>query len=158
VLFKANSPESFWSHVVKSDDPAECWPWTGAFFNDGYGTFKLNYRQWRAPRLAYVLTHPEFDQSLCVLHRCDNPACCNPAHLFAGTKGDNNTDRKRKRRSNPLRGQRHQNSKLKDADVLAIRRLYSSGDFSQSRLGRMFNVSQTVISEVIRRETWTHLP
>ena len=151
-----NTVADFWSHVLKRGAD-ECWPWTFTMFSDGYGKFLLKGKVWRAPRLAYALTHPAFNPSLCALHRCDNPACCNPAHLFAGTKGANNSDRKAKRRSNPLRGERHQNSKLKTHDVLAIRSLYLTSHFSQDRLGRMFGVSQTVIGEVVRHETWRHI-
>jgi len=142
--------------VLKTDSD-QCWPWTAGYFPDGYGVFKMRSRLWRASRLAYALTHPDFDERLCVLHKCDNPACCNPSHLFAGTKGDNNRDRKKKQRSRPLIGERHQNSKLTEVDVIAIRMLYDTGNFSQDRLGRMFRVSQTVIGEVVRRETWRHV-
>lgn len=153
---RPNTPEDFWSQVLKST-AHECWPWQGGYFPDGYGFFKWRGRQWRAPRVAYHLTHPDFDLRQCVLHRCDNPACCNPQHLFAGTKGDNNRDRAAKGRTRPNFGERHHNSKLTEPDVRAIRHLYATGDFTQHRLGRMFGVTQTVVGDIVRRVAWPHV-
>jgi hypothetical protein len=80
--------------------PDECWNWTGAKLKSGgYGAFRLDGLTLRAPRVAWALTHGgESPGQLFVCHRCDNPPCCNPRHLFLGTAKDNTDDKDRKGR------------------------------------------------------------
>jgi hypothetical protein len=85
--------ERFWSRVRRSDDGA-CWDWLGAVMGKGYGVLKkpgerLNVS---AHRAAYELANGPIPDRMHVLHRCDRPRCCNPAHLFIGTNADNVAD------------------------------------------------------------------
>jgi hypothetical protein len=83
--------ERFWKHVNKTES---CWLWTGGL-SQGYGAFHINRKKQDAHRLAWIFTHGSIPDGLCVLHNCpggDNRACCNPAHLWLGTKLDNNRD------------------------------------------------------------------
>lgn len=92
----------FWSKVDKSGGPDACWPWTGALSTKGYGRFALstgNYIQ--ANRFSYELTYGSLGD-LFACHRCDNPRCCNPAHLFPGTHQDNMRDMRQKGRDFPI--------------------------------------------------------
>jgi hypothetical protein len=82
-------PEPFWAKVDVSDS-ASCWPWTGHRDARGYG--RTTKRSTTAHRVAWEVTHGEIPAGLFVCHRCDNPPCCNPAHLFLGTAGDNARD------------------------------------------------------------------
>jgi hypothetical protein len=84
--------------------PDECWPWTGKRNAHGYGMIHIGkvdgrWRETRATRIAYATAFGEFDSSLNVCHRCDNPICCNPAHLFLGTQQDNIADMQKKGRA-----------------------------------------------------------
>lgn len=85
--------ERFWSYVdIRRHD--ECWPWTGGVSSDGYGSFKLaSYRTVTASRLALIAYKMQEPEGLHVLHRCDNPSCCNPRHLRFGTVADNAQDK-----------------------------------------------------------------
>jgi hypothetical protein len=92
--------EWFWSKITNSD-PNGCWEWQGCRSRQGYGRLSVHENQkWGfAHRYSYFLVYGIDPGELCVLHRCDNPPCCNPAHLFLGTRVDNNFDRYIKGRS-----------------------------------------------------------
>jgi len=93
--------ERFWSRVDKSDD---CWEWTRGKFTSGYGSVYFKGKRVQTHRVSWVLTFgeiPEHDSyhGMCVLHKCDNPGCVNPDHLFLGTQQDNITDMIHKHRA-----------------------------------------------------------
>ena len=92
---RTSRPESvrFWAMVDVSSGPAACWPWRGTTVSGGYGRFRRRAgARIVASRMAYLLTHDAIPNGLDVLHGCDNPPCCNPAHLFTGTARDNALD------------------------------------------------------------------
>jgi hypothetical protein len=93
-------------------EPDACWPWLGTRDHDGYGVIGDDARrQMRAHRLAWERVNGPLPPGRYVLHHCDNPPCCNPAHLFVGTIADNNHDMIRKGRDNPAHGKAHWNFK-----------------------------------------------
>jgi hypothetical protein len=83
--------------------PTECWPWTATIDRDGYGRMKVGGKSQRAHRLAYALRIGPVPDGLSVLHRCDNPCCVNPDHLWVGTSSDNMRDMATKGRGVPPR-------------------------------------------------------
>jgi hypothetical protein len=157
--------ERFWTKVDKS---GECWNWTGHKRN-GYGGFWDGHRTVVASRVAYELSIGPIPNYMHVLHRCDNPACCNPAHLFVGTNADNVADKIQKGRARYASGDRsaarlHPNSygrgedqpraKLKIVDVLAIRELYKTGTTSERKLAAQFGVSNRQIHRILHEQQW----
>src|SRR5436190_2963918 len=100
----------------------ECWPWLKEKHSSGYGmiTVKQNRRRYRAyaHRLMWEYVHGEFDESLSVLHKCDNPVCVNPGHLFLGTQKDNMQDAARKGRI--ARGRYCNFAKITEVEAKAI--------------------------------------
>ena len=90
--------ERFWENVDRSAGPDGCWPWIKARMPSGYGMIGIGRRPALTHRVAWELAHAHPGDAH-VLHRCDNPPCCNPAHLFLGTNSDNIADRVEKGRS-----------------------------------------------------------
>lgn len=83
----------FWERLRKSADPDGCWEWTGSNAGDRpYGKVSFRGRQWKTHRLAWTLAYGVIPAGMNVCHRCDNPACCRPSHLFLGTQRDNMRD------------------------------------------------------------------
>ena len=153
--------ERFWSKVAIGA-PDECWPWTAARIGNRYGVIGTNSNgNFLAHRIAWELTHDgPVPAGLCVLHRCDNPPCCNPAHLWLGTYADNNADMARKGRHaariHPdwgLRGEEHPMAILTESQVREIR---SSGA-SASAFAAIYGVSKTCIKDARSGKTWRHL-
>ena len=83
--------QRLWSKI-RQGDPEACWPWIGAKDRWGYGSIRLGAKALRPHREAYQFTYGMFADDLAVLHRCDDPSCCNPAHLWLGTIAANNAD------------------------------------------------------------------
>jgi hypothetical protein len=144
----------FWSRVDKSGGENACWIWTGARNPEGYGSINWYRASRRSHRIAYELAFGVSPESLCVLHKCDNPRCCNPAHLFLGTSAENNTDRKRKNRTVAKKGEDQWKHKLTANQVAEIRHVYSFGLVSQRELASRFGVQQTTIWNVVNYRTW----
>lgn len=104
-----NTTSDFWAKVDKSGGPEACWLWTGCLSGFGYGSFAMDHVKYNAHRLAWILVNgpiPKGDgfHGTCVCHRCDNPKCCNPRHLFLGSQNDNLKDMTRKGRHRGTQG------------------------------------------------------
>lgn len=142
----------FWRKVAKGEDSV-CWEWRGYRLRKGYGWVKTPLGNRTASRVAAYLSGllDDLSSPLQVLHLCDNPPCCNPAHLFVGTNADNVADRVAKNRSGskPLHGQANGASKLTDVQIKQVRGMYRFAQYSQSQLARMFNVQQPHISRLV---------
>lgn len=141
---------------------AECINWKGSRDKSGYG--RLNCRALPglvfAHRVSWRLAYGEFDHSLRVLHKCDNPSCVRPSHLFLGTQADNVADMVAKGRIAPptIRfGASNPQSRLTDDTVRQIRRAVSSGECSQIEAARLFAVSPMTVSRAVRRQSWSHV-
>lgn len=137
---------------VDISNPDGCWVWIGYRNRYGYGCFGLNGVTRAAHRVIYGLAVAEIPPGMCVLHRCDNPACVRPSHLFIGTQADNMVDRKSKGRA-PA-GDAHRSSKLTSEVVGEIRRRYAAGGVSQRVLAREYGVSQQNISGIVAGYFW----
>ena len=134
-----------------------CWEWKRATQRNGYGVARFNGKTVRAHRLAYEIANGQrVSPSLDVCHHCDNRACVNPDHLFAGTRADNMQDCAAKKRlvMPHLYGEMCPASKLSEDDVRAIR---SIRGISQREIGRRYNVDKGTIAHILHRKTWRHI-
>jgi hypothetical protein len=128
----------------------DCWEWGGSIGTYGYGQLAVGgTRPEVASRAAYMAWVGPIPEGGAICHRCDNPPCINPEHLFLGDKAVNNRDMADKRRT--ANGERKTSSRLTDAQVAEIRALYATGQFSQKELGARFNVSQQLVGLIARR-------
>lgn len=159
--------ERFWEHVDRS---GECWLWTGKRLPRGYGQVSIHH-QWRyAHRASWELHNGPIPEGMDICHRCDNPPCVNPAHLFLGTRRDNVHDMMAKGRGafgdrhpsrlhpeNLPRGSARPESRLTEDAVRAIRDRYKAGGISQSQLGREYGVTQATIFRALHGVCWAHV-
>lgn len=192
--------QAFWARVDQSGGHDACWPWTGSLDRKGYG--RPYAKDWprRTHRVAWMLTNGPIPEGMSICHHCDNPPCCNPAHLFCGSNLDNIADRVAKGRSatgdrsgarvhperlargerngthtrpdrvargprhvwhtkpeKRPRGERNGFSRLTEIQVVEIRMLYATGEWTPRMLALRFRVSRSTIRRVIIRECWTHI-
>lgn len=147
--------ERWWPKVDKRG-PDECWEWTGSKNRDGYGRFRDGPPQ-KAHRVSYKLFCGPVPDGAQVLHKCDNPGCVNPRHLFLGDHIVNMQDMASKGRASVTRGTDNPNAKLTDAKVIAIRERYKAGGESLRKLAKEFGVSHELIRLIVTRVNWTHL-
>lgn len=144
-----------WREVDQSGGPEACWPWVGGPHIKAYGAISHNRRTIHASRAAWIVTHGDPGR-LYVLHRCDNPPCCNPAHLFLGTHQDNMADMAAKKRG--MRGARHNFAKLTDAQVVEMRAAYATGTVTSLDFEKQYGVTRTQAQGIVRGKYWSHLP
>jgi len=174
--------ERLWLRVEKG---ASCWLWSGKVDRSGYGSLWVRGGKVQAHRFSWFLAKGPVPSGLCVLHSCDFPACVNPAHLFLGTRGDNNRDRARKGRS--AKGDKHysrrephrlargdQNgsrtrpeslergsgrycAKMTEDSVQEVRERYARGEGSLKKLSEEYGVNQTTLHRALMGKTWAHV-
>lgn len=155
---KSKTAAFSWGRVdVRGED--ECWPWLGATNVWGYGDCVYAGRRSNASRAAYLDKNGGIQSGHVVCHRCDNPICCNPAHLFAATQADNLEDCRRKGRQRYRKGANHHRptAKMTPEKVMEARRLYASG-VTQTEIARRWGMHSSVISRAVRGESWKHVP
>lgn len=145
IRLTASDIERFWSFIEKTDT---CWIWTGAKTVDGYGLLSVKIGERvhtpRAHRIAYFLANGELPDKSLVCHRCDNPKCCNPAHLFLGTHQDNMTDMAEKHRGT--------NTLTADQEKSIVEQFNDMG-FTKPQLAEIYQVPESLIQSILRRKT-----
>lgn len=142
---------------------SECWPYRlRNFVSSGngsciYGRVYFGHKKRvRAHRAAYEAAFGEIPVGACVCHRCDNPLCCNPAHLFVGSQAENVADKMAKKRHRALAGDMNPNRKLDSRKVSLIRARISAGE-SVSSIASSYGVSAGAIHHIRKGDTWSHV-
>lgn len=158
---KKTVPERFWPKVAKIEDATSCWNWTASLTDLGYGQFAINpgasNANTRAHRVAWELTNGPVPEGLSVLHHCDNRKCCRPDHLYVGTQAQNVDDMMSRDRWGGAVGEDSPHAKLTAEDVIEIRRLHATGQWTMAALGRKFGVVYQLISKIVHRKIWKSL-
>jgi len=149
--------DRLYSRIIRPDDPDECWQWTG-HTNGGYGKIR---RGGNGPERKKILTITRaiweleigpIPDGLYVLHKCDNPPCCNPKHLFLGSMADNMADRNKKGRQ--ARGEKTGLSKLTEQQA---REIIAATTERNRDLARKYNISDSRICMIRSGKAWKHL-
>lgn len=175
--------QRFWNGINK-DGPfpehqpelGRCWVWTKSRFVTGYGQMRLKYTKFGTHRLSWFIHNGPIQDGLFVCHKCDNPLCARPDHLFLGTNSENMLDASRKGRAHTggvsgarngrftmpeatARGERSGKAKLTDRQVLEIRkRLLASKRYGLVKaLASEYGVSRGTIMAIENRTSWTHI-
>jgi hypothetical protein len=142
----------FWNKA-ESKSKDGCWEWQKATQSKGYGSVNIgNGKTALAHRVAYEITYGTIPDGLNVLHHCDNRRCINPKHLFLGTCEDNSRDMVNKGRQ--AKGEGNGQSKLTVKEVIRIRELYYSGDYSYNELAKLFPVCSVTIRGIVKEKYW----
>lgn len=148
-------PPKFWNRV-RVLGQTECWPWMGTErIKNSYGQIGFNKTYHLAHVVSFVLSVGDVAEGMCVLHKCDNRKCCNPSHLFLGTKADNNTDRRQKGRDGNHKGTLNGRAKLTAEQVVTIRELAWTKTYEE--LSDRFGVKPITIAKIVQRKLWPHI-
>ena len=153
---KRTLADRFWSKVDRRG-PDECWHWTAATNEHGYGVMRPEGQRSgptvKAHRMSLTLAGVDI-KGLVIRHSCDNPPCVNPRHLSVGTKADNSADMVRRGRH--ARGSRSGTSKLTEREVVEIRARCAAGELHRV-LAADYGVSRNTITSIVNGKTWRHV-
>ena len=149
--------EKFWSQVKRGND---CWEWIGSLDQSGYGKLRIaqNRAHFRAHRVAYKIAYSVDPGHMYVCHKCDNPRCVNPRHLFLGTALDNNRDKMAKGRDRyaDQSGSKNGNSKLNEAAAEQAIKMLATG-MTNVAIAKELGVGHSLISRIRVGRSWQNL-
>lgn len=151
-LPKVSVDSRFWDKVNKGSVD-DCWEYLGRLNHDGYGQFDHHNTASVAHRFSWELSFGKIPDGIYVCHKCDNPSCVNPNHLFLGTQKDNMEDMVKKGRGADKRGRKNGKSVVNESIVREIRVLYSNG-WSYQKIADNFGVSNGCVNHIINGRHW----
>lgn len=133
-----------------------CWEWNLYKVPRGYGMFAVKSHMYSAHRVSWMIYNGTIPDNMHICHRCDNPSCVNPDHLWLGTNKDNVDDSVRKGRRFSAAGSLNGFSKLTENDVIRIRAARASGATCKYIAGK-FNINLMYVYDIINRRCWKHI-
>ena len=158
--------DRFWEKVNK-DGPVQphcpelgqCWVWTG-HLNHGYGRLQEGGHRGRGipvTHISWEMQYSPIPEGVLVLHRCDNPPCVRPTHLFLGTGLDNSRDMVAKGRVSRAPGESNPMARYSETTVLAIRDRFAQGGITQRAVAKEFGIDHRYVNDILHRKSWSHL-
>ena len=134
----------------------ECWEWSAHRNSGGYGTINAGGKVQLAHRLSYRLFKRPIPEGMCVCHRCDNPCCVNPDHLWLATNAENVRDRDEKGRLDCRVGENNGNAKITEVVAFDIVELLSEGQ-GPAEIARKLGVGPGIVYSIKYNRTWKHI-
>lgn len=160
-LVSVDTPqERFWKKVNKT---SSCWLWMGKRTPKGYGDFAVRVANkildFRAHRYAWEMIKGSIPKDKLVCHKCDNPPCVNPDHLYLGTQSENIKESVGKGRHSTChqRGENNPSAIITGKIVEEIRKSYVPRKVTQRFLAEKFNLTQSYVSEILLKKVWSHI-
>lgn len=154
---KPKSVRDRYYSMISTRHDSECWRWLHAKNEGGYGLIQIGRTSRFAHRVSWILHRGRIPEGMCVLHRCDNPECTNPKHLFLGTHADNMRDMKEKGRGRSAIGEESSAAKLTEKMVKEIRAKRQEHGRKYKHLAKEYGVSDVAIRAVCIGRTWRHV-
>lgn len=161
-MTKKNTIQNFWDRVDKS---GECWIWTAYTNKQGYGIIQIDGKKYKTYRISFFLAngyYPKLPMMVC--HKCNNPICVNPNHLYEGNHKDNKRDSILAGtayfgyKKGEQIGEKNNQAKLTEQDVLEIRSLRDWANMSQQGIADIYGVDRGTIRDICNYKNWKHLP
>lgn len=149
--------ETFMNDVYPEPNTG-CWIWGKSLTEKGYGNVQKKVKGHvlrGSHRVSFYIHNGPFNYSLLVCHKCDNPICVNPDHLFLGTTQENTFDMKSKGRAS--HGESRPTAKLNETQVINIRTKYATGNYTTRELAKEYDIDHGNVAGIIRRATWRHV-
>jgi len=154
IKYDQKDIERFWGYVDKKSED-ECWEWKAFKDRKNYGRLGVGKKIVRAHRFSFLITYKKEIDGLIVMHKCDNPPCCNPRHLDLGTHIDNVRDRDNKGRQRSLCGSESHYAKLDENKVMNIREECRSD--TVKNIASKYGVCIDTIYNIRKEKSWKHL-
>lgn len=148
--------ERFWRGVDKRGQD-ECWEWQKCRTKGGYGVMNVRRKILHCNRIGWTIENGRIPDGMIICHKCDNPSCCNPNHLFVGTDLDNCRDREMKGRGHDRTGGNHGRATTNEHAVILMRQIYSSGKYTHKKIAEMFKIKHSAVSDIMLRRCWNHI-
>lgn len=147
--------ELFFKNISNEFHPNGCWIYKNTS-QDGYGRLAIHAKTMKAHRYSYQINIGVIPEDLFVCHRCDNPPCVNPDHLFVGEPKENSLDMVKKNRQHRSKGSAVNGAKLNEQQVLEIKQKLKNGE-GVTQLSRDYNISHNIISRIKSGFIWVHV-
>lgn len=143
---------NFWNRTKL--ESTDCLVWLGYCDKDGYGRITIDGKSFRCHRIAWELAYGIIPNSLLVLHKCDNPSCLNPEHLFLGTISDNNKDCVFKGRASGNSSQHTSGAYATKLTSIQVQEIRKIKEISQKQIAKKFHISQAHVSDIRSFKSW----
>jgi len=156
---RGRSPRSYeetlkaFTDMIDKKCHESCWEWQGAITSGGYGEFRIDGHTYPAHRISYVLFFGDIPEGMLVCHKCDNPRCVNPYHLFIGTQKDNLQDASRKGRLIGV----GRNGRFTNEQIVSIREEYKVGNTTHRALAKKYKTSHQNINFILQHQRYAHV-
>jgi hypothetical protein len=160
LKYHFDTVEEYFFSKVKITKTNSCIFWPARKLESGYGMISAKGKKRLSHRLSYEIHFGKIPKGMVICHRCDQPSCVNPRHLFIGTHKDNVYDCINKKRNvtPPIHtGKNNHHTKLTETKVIEIRKSYASGKINSYELAKKYNVTRQNIMSIVKLETWKNV-